>query len=123
MRKILNQPIATDDYGSSVYKCQYSGRFVSAGSGIFIGACLPNVSGTYVCAPDSMPEFKQSKANFDEMDANCNTCANLERVSHPKIKGGFLRGKCKKQKTMFNPQFHPDDYMGMPCWEARKARK
>ena len=59
------------------------------------------------------------------MDANCNTCKNLCRLES-KVKHGFLKGKCDKfndthpyyKDTFF--YFHPEDFMGMNCWESRK---
>ena len=115
---IIGSSISVDDFGNEIWLCPYTKNLVTIGKHIFIGPCMPQVNGTYVCAPDAMPAYKESKAAFNEMDANCNTCANLERVKHEKKRGGFLLGKCKK--TEQNIRFHPDDWMGMECWIGRE---
>ncbi len=69
---------------------------------------------------------KQERAAFNEMDRNCNACAKLTRVKRPKNKARFLYGKCASNEihpyTKRNNiiMFHPNDYMDMNCWEARK---
>jgi len=78
---------------------------------------MPSVSGTYVCHEEGKEARKQSKKNFDEMDANCNTCKNLMRVHHEKRKDGQLEGVCKIRAETI--KFHPDDWMGNECWEPR----
>jgi hypothetical protein len=118
MRKVLNKPVATDDLGNEVYQCQYSKKLVSIDKAIFLGALIPAVSGTFVCHPEyGPPARKQSKIWFDEMDANCNTCKNLERIQHKKCTAGFLQGICKIKGEQI--KFHPDDWMGNECWEQR----
>lgn len=125
-KPILNAPVCVDDFGGMVFVCQYTKSMVSVDAAIFVGPCMPNVNGTYVCAPDAMDAFRESKATFDAMDANCNTCKSLQRTQHAKNKGGFLYGKCEKGITQHQYpmsagviMFHPDDSMGMQCWEAR----
>lgn len=115
--KILNNPIATDDYGNNVYLCQYTKKPVSTDKSIMLGSVMPSVKGTYVCSPDAKDARKQSKANFDEMDANCNTCKNLMRVQHEKRRDGCLEGVCTLNNVRM--KFHPDDWMGNKCWEKR----
>ena len=90
MKKVLNKPIATDDLGNEVYLCQYSKQPVTADKAIFLGPLIPSVSGTYVCHTNGIDARKQSKKNFDEMDANCNTCKSLMRTHHEKRKDGQL---------------------------------
>ena len=123
---ILNAPLCVDDFGNMVFKCQYTGSMVSIDVGIYIGACLPSVSGTYVCAQNAMADYKLHRAAFNEMDANCNTCKSLNRIPHPKKSGGFLYGECAKgitehQYPMVDGvfMFHPNDPMDMACWEPR----
>ena len=120
-KKVLNKPITVDDQGNEVYICQYSKKLVSVDKAIFLGALIPSVSATFVCHPDGKEARKQSKKNFDEMDANCNTCKNLERIQHKKCTAGFLQGICKIQDVKI--KFHPDDWMGKECWESRKETK
>ena len=120
-KKVLNKPITTDDQGNEVYICQYSKKPVATDNALMLGPLMANVSGTYVCHKDGKEARKQSKKNFDENEANCNTCKNLIRVEHAKIKGGFLKGVC--QVTQEKLRFHPDDWMGKECWEARKETK
>lgn len=115
--KVLNKTIATDDQGNEVYQCHYSKKPVSTDRSINLGPLMASVSGTYICHPDGTEARKQSKKNFDEMDANCNTCKNLERKKHAKRKDGQLVGVCKLNNEPL--LFHPDDYMGMECWKCR----
>lgn len=121
-RKILNTEISP-----GVYLCPYTGKSVELKNAILLGPILPSVSGSYVCHPDAVQERKKSVEYFNESEANCNTCKNLERVQHDKKKGGFLLGKCLKKVTEhIYPMkgevfmFHPEDPMGMKCWEGRK---
>jgi hypothetical protein len=119
-RKILNEPIFQDDYGFGVYVCQYTKKLVviSHGEFIYLGACLPQVKGSYVCSVDSNNAYKESKTLFNEFEANCNTCKNLTRVpfkkQHP---ANPMTAICSFKKE--NITFHPDDHMGMECWEKR----
>jgi hypothetical protein len=125
-KPILSDVVCVDDFGDMVFVCQYTGVFVAAGEAIFIGPVMPNVNGTYVCATDAMPVFRAQKTSFNELDANCNMCRHLERAQRPKNIGGFLFGRCAKgiDPKLYSTvdglnQFHPEDYMGMTCWEAR----
>jgi len=116
--KTLNKPIGIDDQGNEVFVCQYSKKLVSTDKAIFLGALIPSVSVTFVCHPEyGPPARKQSKIWFDEMDANCNTCKNLERIQHKKCSAGFLQGVCKVSGEKI--RFHPHDWMGKKCWEQR----
>ncbi len=123
---ILNAPACIDDFGNMVFRCQYTSKFVATNTAIFMGPIMPNVSGTYVCSPDCVEEYKLSKSNFNAIDTNCNFCVNLERVKHAKNAAGFLYGSCKKDVTMHQYpvdgkviMFHPEDPMHMKCWEPR----
>jgi hypothetical protein len=69
--------------------------------------------------------------SFHESEANCNTCSHLDRVKRPKNAAGFLYGRCKSQAPQIEASpyasravdgvmmFHPDDFMGMPCYSSR----
>lgn len=125
-KPIFKAPVCIDDYGSMVFVCQYTKATVSADKAIFLGAIMPNLNGTYVCAVDAVPAFKKSRECFNESEANCNTCKSLQRVPHEKNASGFLYGKCGKGITEHQYpmkenviMFHPDDPMNMPCWGAR----
>ena len=114
-KTILNRP---DEEG--LYNCQYTGLKVRIDDAIFLGPCTPQVSGTYVCHPAALPAFRKSKRAFDEHEANCNTCQHLERVPHEKRKDGLLLGRCHLKASIW---FHPDDYMGMHCYEQRPQKE
>lgn len=116
-KPILNRPLCVDDYGSLVFKCQYTGVFVNSEDFIFLGPCVPQVHGTYVCAPGAAPAFRSSKKAFDESEANCNACKNFQRTAHPKRIDGLMLGVCGLTKEPL--KVHPDDWMGLSCWEAR----
>jgi hypothetical protein len=118
-KPILNDPVCVDDFGNIVFICQYTRSFVATDLAIFIGPCMPNVTGTYACAPDAMPAYKRSRTAFNEAEANCNTCRHLRRVPHEKNKAGHLFGECIRGMSDQVMQFHPDDPMGMSCWESR----
>ncbi len=127
-KEILNKPICCDDFGSMVFKCQYTDAYVLVEDAIFLGPVMPNVSGTYVCSKNSLDAYKASRSLFNETDANCNFCNNLVRIKHEKSKAGFLFGTCQKGiKEQIYPikdnviMFHPDDCLNFSCWESRKT--
>jgi len=117
MKRVINEPVCVDDHGDEVYVCQYTHKPVTVRDSILLGPIVPSVPGTYVCAPDAKPARRESMMAFNEMEANCNTCAMLTRVPHPKSPDGFLLGKCYKGER----KFHPDDPMGMSCWVSRET--
>ena len=114
-KPILNTPDA-----DGLYTCQYTGLKVALEGSIFLGPCAPQVNGTYVCHPTALPAFKKSKRMFDESEANCNTCKHLVRIKHAPRKDGQLQGTCPAVGTEL--MFHPDDHMGMPCYEQRPEK-
>ena len=113
-KPILNQPDL-----EGFYTCQYTGLKVLREEAIFLGPCIPQVVGTYVCHPTALPFFRKSKRMFDESEANCNTCSHLVRKRHDIRKDGQLLGHCHKNNDLL---FHPDDYMGMVCYEQRQEK-
>ena len=131
----LVDAVCVDDFGSNVYVCRYTKRLVWAEVARVVGAMLPGVKAHYVVEDtiEGRAEHKQSGIWFHESEANCNTCANLERVTRPK-NAGFLYGRCKSGKSCNATDspytdrtrgevicFHPDDPMHMPCYESRWA--
>jgi hypothetical protein len=114
-KPILNVAVCTNDFGDMVYECAYTKVLVATKDAIFIGPCVPQVNGTYVCAPDAMPAFRKSKALFDASDANCNTCSKLVRTPQKACPSGIMVGSCH----LGEQRFHPEDWMGMDCWTAR----
>src|SRR5882762_10836245 len=111
--------IAIDDYGRAVYRCHYSSKMIFLPEGIISGGVMPGIKVKYLCHPDHKATKKQSQIAFNDMDENCNTCKNLQRIKHAKNDQGFLFGECKKQDN--KPiKFHPDDWMGMLCYENRE---
>jgi len=132
-RKILSKLLCTDDFGNLTYVSFWSKKIVSpADDSILLGAVVPQVSSTFLCAPEDKQKRIESVKIFNEYEANCNTCKHLERVPHEKRHGSSpLQGRCKKFK---NPEhvtkhgaylengiirFWAEDYMGMPCHEMR----
>ena len=114
-KPILNAPDA-----DGLYTCQYTGLRVKIEDAIYLGPCTPQVSGTYVCHPAALPEFRKSKRSFDAHEANCNTCQHLERTPHEKRRDGLMLGRCHLNESL---KFHPDDYMGMPCYTQRQEKR
>lgn len=122
-----------DDFGVAVYRCHYTSELVWADAAAFVGATMPGVRARYVVSPGPIPlaRHKAQGILFHESEANCNTCSDLERVKHAKARDGLMRGKCRNPHSQqeanpyhnrFDGQvmvFHPDDWMGMPCYNSR----
>lgn len=131
-RLIGNKPLCTDDFGELVFRCQYTDALVTASKSIYLGAAIPQVTCTYVCAPDATEAFKESKRAFDEMDANCNACVHFIRLPFERARAyGKVKGQCGKNLIpdrmvygIEDPVFwvHPDDHMGLECWEQRPKK-
>lgn len=125
-RPVWNHPLCTDDFGNLVYECFYTKKKVTTAACIFLGPCIPQAIGTYVCAKDAHDAFREAKRAFDEIDANCNTCINFKRLPHDKDPIGLVRGTCKLTPiVMYRSEFwvHPDDAMGMTCWVGRAPKQ
>ena len=117
-RKILNKPVSVDDFGNEVYVCRFTKKYVPTSDHIFLGEVSPQVKGSFVCAPDALPARIESAKGFATVDRNCNTCINLDRRLHGKQHPSVSHtGMCKITRQPV--AFHPDDYMGMPCWVQR----
>lgn len=120
-----------DNCGPETYTCRYTGKPVSAQDVTMVGALIPGVQTQYAVSPEGMAQHRQSVVWFHEAEANCNTCKDLERVSHNKGKGGFLYGRCNSavqdlESHPYSTQFvdgvmifHPHDPMHMPCYSSR----
>lgn len=105
---------------NGLFTCQYTKKKTSYHDCIFLGAIMPNVNLTFICHKEANAAWRQAKRDFDEFERNCNTCKHLVRHLY---KGNDLRtGECNPHNAPypFQIQFHPDDHMGMKCWEARK---
>jgi hypothetical protein len=64
---------------------------------------------------DMRPEI----AALQALDANCNTCTHLQRVPFERpSKTVNMTGHCRRYDRATS--FHPDDCMGMACWQPRK---
>lgn len=123
--------VCVDDYGNACYQCDYTGRVTSEIE--MHGALVPGVKRKVPVSntPEARSARKASAVAFHAMDANCNTCKHLVRVPHEKNSAGFLYGKCSNasgcpDKSPYASRqagdvmlFHPDDWMGMPCYESR----
>ena len=116
--KTLNSPTCVDDFGNYVYRCHWTDIMVSAEDAVITGGFYPGLHSKFVAVKDHYKAKKDAHYLFNEMDANCNTCKNLTRTPHKKEKTGFLYGECKIHKTSL--MFHPDDHMGMKCYEGRR---
>lgn len=114
----MSKSICIDDFGNEVHKCHWTGQLVSIADAVITGGFMPGVKSKFIAIKDHRAAMKQSHRDFNDMDANCNTCKNLSRVNAEKSKHGFLYGTCNI-KTKEIMTFHPDDYMGMPCYEQR----
>ena len=122
-KKIISEYLCVDDYGNEVFRCQFTGLTVHADDFIALGPFIDCGAVTYVCHPTAMSAYKAARREFDEFEANCNTCKNLIRLPH-ESRAGSIRGTCQKLKRKNNfvsIEFfvHPGDPMFMQCWEAR----
>jgi hypothetical protein len=131
--EITSNSLCIDDFGNSVYECRYTKNLVWANDCDFVGAVVPGVKAKYIIAPTDVAReaHRQSIREFQDAEQNCNTCGNLERVTHAKNKAGFLFGRCKSpnskdSESPYNSfkkgdvmMFHPEDFMGMPCYSSR----
>lgn len=128
--------ICVDDYGDQVYRCHWTGKPVALRDAKWTGSIVPGVRRvSYPAAPGYESIKKQSDIWFHESEQNCNTCKHLERVKRDKIPSGFLYGKCLNKVAFFEAHpyknsidrdvmmFHPDDYMGMPCYASRWSQE
>jgi len=107
-----------DDYGDVCITCRYTHRLRALSDMRNMGAHVPGVKTECWCSvPDGVAAWKQSARWFAENDANCNTCAHLQRVPHAKCFTGMLDGICRKTSQAL--RFHPEDWMGMACYESR----
>ena len=130
---VEQQPVCSSDYGSSVYLCRYTGVPVLAEDVVVVGATIPGVKARYFMAntEEARKAKKASGIAFHESEANCNTCAHLERVPHKKHWTGFVYGRCtspnadksvhpyKDREVDGVMMMHPDDPMHMPCYKSR----
>lgn len=104
-------------------KCHYSNKIFKAKDGIVLGAVIPQTKNSYLCHPEANSDRLYSVKLFNEFERNCNTCKHLKRISSGNI---LFHGDCDQSKIN-HPyiqedntfKFHPDDYMGMECYEPR----
>lgn len=126
----LELPVCVDDYGEEVWRCHWTSQLVWARDVVWTGSIMPGVHAKYPAGPGYKEIMRLSAIEFNRWDANCNTCAHLERVKHDKKPDGFLYGRCCNPEYQWekNPYhkfgdgviaFHPDDWMGMPCYQSR----
>lgn len=120
--------IRIDEHGNDVFKCHWTGKEVGAPDAVITGGFYPGIKSKFIACKDHTAAKKQSHHLFNQMDANCNTCKHLDRIKHSKDSAGFLYGACKidsqdqKHYQVRNGvmMFHPDDHMGMECYESRE---
>ena len=128
------KPALVDDYGTSFFRCFVTGVLVSAVDAVPVGARIPGLKARNFIAPGEVARtaWLSEGRSFHESEANCNTCAHLERVPS-RERDGFLLGMCScgKGRTDLIPyskpdfrtiKFHPEDPMHMPCYLARSRR-
>lgn len=118
-----------DDFGELVIRCHLTGALVWASKAIAYS--LMRYGGRLYRAPTDAAQaaLRLSAGLLAELDANCNTCKWLARERHAKSPTGELRGWCDNPASRldllhYKPDearimFHPDDFMGMPCYESR----
>lgn len=126
----MQKAICVDDFGSEVFKCRATGRLLFWPAYRVVGSLIPGVKSKEAVADTAEARLylKLERKHFGEMEANCNTCSYLQRVSHSRCQAGFLQGICTKvdpfDSLMLRCEkgtlkFHPDDCMLMPCHNQR----
>lgn len=109
-----------DDFGELVYPPgSRNAGYLWARDAKLLKSYYPGVKGTWAVPVEY--DAKREVAAFVENDANCNTCRHLIRIPHEKQHPARLHvGMCGHQPYKPLIQFHPDDCMGMRCWEGRR---
>lgn len=119
----------------NVYLCKYTKKLVKGSEAIWRGAIHPQVRFTYAHSPGFEPHRKQEQSEFNDMDANCNTCKHFKRkfVDKCMSPAAFIYGDCDNKEISYKDfpykpydnkhrtliMLHPADYMGMACYENR----
>jgi len=114
------QDLETTDTKLTEEEVKKGYHFCPDWDGMIVG---PNDPEWAMCLCGHCMSIKEQRIAKAEMDRNCNTCADLERVKHKKDKLGFLYGICKHHQYTNTIKFHPDDYMGMRCYINRDTLK
>ena len=123
--------------GGTVYECVYTHKRGYEHNFKFMPYILPQASGQEAVynSPEALARRKQSQADFNEMDANCNTCGSFIRQKSDNAKGShpasnFVYGDCTNKDARldllpnkskeYKVMVHVADYIGQPCWKARQ---
>lgn len=124
------QPICTDDFGNEVYIGHWTGKIVASTDARYFGAIIPQANCRYIDLRDEgLLARKESYRTFCDSEQNCNTCRHLKRVPHKKNAHSLMAGICLSAPVNHPYRvgknneilFHPDDWMGMQCYESRWA--
>lgn len=115
-----NPVVCVDNYGQAHFQCEFTKKILPGSSLKQVGRILRQAPG-YNLMEDSDEARSQRKVEvsaFDDMDQNCNACSNLVR-SQVKVKSFELReGTCRLTNEVI--KYHPDDFMGKPCFTNRR---
>lgn len=113
-------------------KGHYTGEILG-NDAVMVGGLIPGSKFTGLDIPNHHDARKRHQQDFDDMQANCNTCANLKRIPSGKSKYGFLYGElteyCRPATVLDGNSvpavsgnvimFHPHDCLGMGCYKPR----
>ena len=119
--KIIDPCVGTDDYGRSVYRI--GGEKLVTVDECSIWPCyMPGVKGFFLREKGyTKQDYRDEVRDLNALDANCNTCEHLIRVPFSRdSKAQLMVGKCGHHPYKPEFTFHPDDFMGMKCWEPRR---
>ena len=128
------QPVCVDDFGDAVFRGHWSKSLVWPDEVIYLGPVLPQAPYCYVDGPEGKAARAEDVRLFDESEANCNTCRWLRRLPFVKDGSGLMPGRCDGPAPAWSVhpyppragspmRFAPEDWQGMPCWEAREPRQ
>ena len=127
-----------------LYKCDFTKHVCVEKYMKLVAPVLPQSPvSAVIFDSDELPDLKlrakqarkRSISNFNEMDANCNTCAFFHRLKADNAKGSssasnFIYGNCLSKDGLhkqillkregYQVMVHAADFMGMICWQNRK---
>lgn len=125
-----------DCFGDELVRCSMTGYLHHFENTILFGGYIKGYKLNSVVgkSAESQLRLKINRQLFDENDANCNTCKYMQRVKHEKDRHGFLCVQCTNPNGLSSSGqyrketpdakvfwIHPDDWMGMECYQHRSV--
>ena len=118
-----------------VYECFWTGAWVRERDVQWTKPVMPGVKFLHAAAPGHKEAMRDCARAFLDSEAGCNSCRWFERTRTDSAKGRpgcavFIYGECGnpdadlaalpyRGRSKETVMLHPDDWMGMPCYESR----